>query len=166
MVQNQHYSFYKKRGVHPHLDTKRVYPFSHQYGANITIRTAPINQAFHSSGVSTLEGILEKDVTVQDYFGTDKPKIQPIYILTYEQRPLGVRFQAVPTNSAFVFDVELGKLSPHIQETLLSRLPHEEMLLMSDGNFTTYLEQTEKLYIVDISECLQLTKFINNYYTE
>lgn len=161
---NQLYVFYKKKGVHPHLDTSRVYPFSHTYGTNIAIQISPLKQTFHSAGASTLKGVSESDVTVQDYFGTPTPKLEPMYILTYENNPLGVRFQAVPTDSAFLFDVELGKLTPQVQQLLLSRLPKEEMALLPTGDFTTTLEQVKRLYIVDVSECPQITAYLNNYY--
>lgn len=163
MSQNQTYSFYKIKGEHPNLDTSRVYPFSHQYGANIAIKTSPLAQRFLSAGANRFSGVLAKDVSVADYFGTTTPKIEPLYVLTYEGNPLGIRFRATPRESAFLFDVELGKLTESLQQLLLSQAPQEEMVLNPDGNFTTKLEQEQRLYVVDISECMQLIDYLNKY---
>ena len=161
MSHKQLYSFYKIIGEHDSLDSSRVYPFSHQYGSNIAIKTSPLRQRFLSAGASRFQGVLEKDVTLLEYFGTTTPKIEPLYVLTYENAPLGVRFRPTPHGSAFMFDVELGKLTPNLQQLLLSRLTREEMLLMPDGNFTTKLEQETNLICLDVSECVQIISYLN-----
>lgn len=163
MSQKQTHSFYKIKGEHQSLDTSRVYPFSHRYGANLAIKTSPLAQRFLSAGEARFQGVLAKDVTVSEYFGTTTPKIEPLYVLTYENNPLGVRFRALPRESAFLFDVELGKLNESLQQLLLSQVPREEMVLIPNGNFTTKLEQEQRLYVVDVSECVQLIAYLNNY---
>lgn len=164
MSQNQGFSFYKLKIRHPKVDPTRVYPFSHQYGANIAIFLHPLEQKFISAGNSQLEGVYAKDVTLHNYFGTATPTINPLCILTYENQPLGVRYQAKPYDSAFIFDVELGKLTQKMQDFLLEHLQTAPLILTPSGDFTTKLEQEKRLYVADVSECVQIVSFLNGYY--
>lgn len=156
------YPFYKLKIKHPSLANDRVYPFSHTYGENITIRTSPLGSTFLSLGASHLQGVLTEEVTLQEYFGTPNPQIIPVATLTFKNNPLGVRFRAEPSHSAFLFDIELEKLPDKFCQNYLNKIRREEMYLI-DGLYVTKMEKDQGIHVVDMSECLQLINYLHRF---
>lgn len=162
---SQGYNFYQlERTNQSEMDFERVYPFSHTYGPNIGIRVSPREQRFLSVGASQIRGVADKDVTLRQYFGIDTPEVRPLNFLLLDGEILGVRFTAVPEQSAFVFDVALECLTEGVIAKMRGRIPMEEMTLDDSGNYTTHLESQFKIYICDATECNRITEYINAKY--
>lgn len=161
-----HYQFYRPKRTSSTLQSNRVYPFSHTYGSNITLHDHPLKPHFCSTGKSTLEGVPDHEVTVQEFFGTKQPHLHLLGVLTYNQEPLGFRLEALPQGSAFYMDIELGCLNPTLEQRILSNYTPIEMMVLPNGNFTTELEQRLRNYVANISECSQILGYINNRLTQ
>lgn len=150
------YPFYLYRGDKP-LNKDRAYPFSHIYGANITICTEPHGAKFLSTPRSTVQGVDTKYLSLTHIFGSERPIVKPKSVLFYEGQALGFRFISP---SAFTFDIELTAFPTEVVTLLSQTLPSELLILGSNGQFTTYHERTTYQKVVDLSENKTIIDYI------